>query len=109
MLVSIKKSWGIFLIKQKFNTMAAFVGSKNYQNQISLLKPKNEYHHAELLQQKLGSKFGGRNILVSKILLNKKASIVLNFCLIGKILHNLLVLMSIESDPKTFKCTQSFI
>ena len=52
MLVSIKKLWGIIPIKQKFNTMAAFVDSKNYQNQISLLKPKNEYHCAELLQRK---------------------------------------------------------
>ena len=50
MLLSIGKSWGIFPIKQKFNTMAAFVDSKNYQNQISLLKPKNVYHCAELLQ-----------------------------------------------------------
>ena len=52
MLLSIGKSWGIFPIKQKFNTMAAFVDSKNYQNQISLVKPKNEYHRAELLKQK---------------------------------------------------------
>ena len=35
--------------------MAAFVDRKNYQNQISLLKPKNEYHRAELLQQKIKS------------------------------------------------------
>ena len=47
-----EKSWGIFLIKQKFNTMAAFVDSKNYQSQIILLKPKNEYHRAELLIRK---------------------------------------------------------
>jgi len=52
MLLNIEKSWGIFPIKQKFNTKAAFVDSKNYQNQISLLKPNNEYHHAELLQRK---------------------------------------------------------
>ena len=52
MLLSIGLSLGIVPIKQKFNTMAAFVDSKNYQNQISLLKPKNEYHRAELLQRK---------------------------------------------------------
>ena len=52
MLLGIEKSWEIFPIKQKFNTMAAFVDSKNYQNQISLLKPKNEYHRAELLKHK---------------------------------------------------------
>ena len=52
MLLSIRKSWGIFPIQQKFNTMAAFVDSKNYYNQISLLKPKNEYHRAVSLQQK---------------------------------------------------------
>ena len=51
MFVSIEKSWGIFPIKQKFNTMAAFVDSENYQNQISFLKPKNEYHPADLLQR----------------------------------------------------------
>ena len=49
MLLGIEKSWGIFPIKQKFNTMAAFVDGKNYQNQIVLLKPKNEYHCADLL------------------------------------------------------------
>ena len=32
MLLSIRKSWEIFQIKQKFNTIAAFVDSKNYQN-----------------------------------------------------------------------------
>ena len=52
MLLSIGKSWEIFQIKKKLNTMAAFVDSKNYQNQISLLKPKNEYHRAESLQRK---------------------------------------------------------
>ena len=52
MRLSIGKSWGIFPNKQKFITMAAFVDSKNYQNQINLLKPKNEYHRAKLLQQK---------------------------------------------------------
>ena len=64
MLLNIGKSWGIFPIKQKFNTMAAFVDSKNYQNQISLLKPKNEYHRADCYNEKgnlrNGSKFGGR-------------------------------------------------
>jgi len=49
-LLSVGGSWGVFPIGQKFDTNAAFVDSKNYQNQISLLKPKNEYHHAELPQ-----------------------------------------------------------
>ena len=43
MLLSIGKSWEIFPIKQKFNTMTAFVDSKNYQNQMSFFQPKNEY------------------------------------------------------------------
>ena len=65
MLHSIEKSWGIFPIKQKFNTTAAFVDSKNYQNQISLLKQKmntimqNCYNEKGNLHN--GSKFGGRN------------------------------------------------
>ena len=52
MLLGIEKSWGIFQIKQKFNTMAAFVDSENHQNQISFVLPKNEYHRADLLQLK---------------------------------------------------------
>ena len=52
MLVDIKKSWGIFPIKQKSNTMTAFVDSENHQNQISFVLPKNEYHRADLLQLK---------------------------------------------------------
>ena len=41
-------------------------------------------------------------ILVSKYLLNKKAVIVPNFCLIGKIPHDFPILKSIESAWKTF-------
>ena len=41
-------------------------------------------------------------ILVSKFLLNKKAAIVLNFCLIGKIPHDFPILRSIEWARKTF-------
>ena len=41
-------------------------------------------------------------ILVSKFLLNKKAVIVSNFCLIGKIPHDFPILRSIESAQKTF-------
>ena len=41
-------------------------------------------------------------ILVSKNLLNNKAAIVSNFCLIGKISHDFLILRSIESAWKTF-------
>ena len=52
MLLIIAKSWGTFPIKQKFDTMAAFVDSENCQNQISLLKLENEYHRADLLQRK---------------------------------------------------------
>ena len=55
MLLSIGNSWGIFQIKQIFNTMAAFVDSENCQNQISLLKLENEYHRADLLQRKTKS------------------------------------------------------
>ena len=55
MFVSIEKSWGIFPIKQKFNTMAAFLDSENCQNQISLLKLENEYHRADLLRRKTKS------------------------------------------------------
>ena len=55
MLVSIEKSWGIFPIKQKFNTMTAFVDSENCLNQISLLQPENEYHRAVSLRRKTKS------------------------------------------------------
>ena len=41
-------------------------------------------------------------ILVSKILLNKKAAIVSNFFLIGKIPDDFLILRSIELARKTF-------
>ena len=41
-------------------------------------------------------------ILILKFLLNKKAAIVSNFCLIGKISHDFLILRSIESAQKTF-------
>ena len=49
MLVSIKKSWGIIPIQQKFDTMAAIVDSENCQNQISIFQPENEYYRADLL------------------------------------------------------------
>ena len=55
MLVSIKKPWGIFPIKQKSNTMTAFVDSENCYNQISLLQPENEYHCADLIWRKTKS------------------------------------------------------
>ena len=75
-LLSIGKSWDIFPIKQKLNTMAAFVDSKNYQNQISLLKPKSVYHRAELLMKKeictMVASLEEEIILVSNFLLNKK-------------------------------------
>ena len=41
-------------------------------------------------------------ILVSNFLLNKKAVIVSNFCLIGKIPHDFSILTSIELARKTF-------
>ena len=53
MLFSIGKTWGIFPIKQKFITMAAFVDSENHQNQISFFQPENEYHRADLLWRKI--------------------------------------------------------
>ena len=37
----------------------------------------------------------------------KKAAVVLNFCLIGKIHHNFLVPIMIQSDRKTFMPVQS--
>ena len=39
----------------------------------------------------------------------KKAAEILNFCLIGKILHNLLMPISNEPAPKTFVCIQMFL
>ena len=52
MLVSVKKSWEIFPIKQKFNTMTAFVDNEKCQNQISFFQTENEYNRVDLLQRK---------------------------------------------------------
>ena len=39
----------------------------------------------------------------------KKAAELLNFCLIGKILHNFSMPVSIQPAPKTFECIQMFL
>ena len=87
--------------------MAAFADIKNYQNQISLLKPKNEYHRAELPQQKRKSSqwqqvWRKKLFWFQNFYYIKKAVIVSNFCLIGKIPHDFPILRSIESAWKTF-------
>ena len=48
MRLSIKKSWGIFPIKQKFDTMAAFLYNKNFQTRL-VSSSKTCYHCADLL------------------------------------------------------------
>ena len=68
MLVSIKKSCGIIKIKQKFDTMAAFVGSENFQNQTIFIQPENKYHCAEIchgakLNLHNGSKFWRKKLI----------------------------------------------
>ena len=64
MLVSIKKSWGIFPIKQKFDTMAAFLYSKNSE---SRLVSSSKICYKEKGNLYNGSKFGGRNYSGFKI------------------------------------------
>ena len=49
-----------------------------------------------------GRKLEEEIILVLKFLLSKKALIVSNFCLIGKIPHVFPILRNIESAQKTF-------
>ena len=107
MLVSIKKSWGIFLIKQKFDTIAAFLFSKNYETRI-VSSSKTCYHCVDLVLRRSKCawwhSFSGWNKLIwsEQFSLSTKAAIVLNFCLIGKIPHDVLILTSIELALKTF-------
>ena len=107
MLVSVKKSWGIFPIKQKFDTMAAFLYSKNSETKL-VSSSKTCYHCADLVLRRSKSARRYSFSSLSKLIwfwqfsLSTKAAIVLNFCLIGKIPHDFSILTNIELARKTF-------
>ena len=71
MLLSIKKSWGIFPIKQKFNTMAAYSNQKINTIVQNCYNEKGNLHN--------GSKFGGRNYSGFKIFTKYKNSHCIKF------------------------------
>ena len=107
MLVSVRKLWGIFPIKQKFDTMAAFLYSKNFETRII-----SSSKFATIVQISLylvAILHDGIHFLVwvnwsgsDNFCYLQKTAIALNFCLIGKIPHNFPILRSIESAQKTF-------
>ena len=61
--------------------------------------------HAELHISRNNAEF----CLAQNICSIKKAAELLNFCLIGKILHNFPMPISIEPAPKTFLCIQMLL
>ena len=102
--LGIRKLWRIFPIKQKFNTRTAFFYSKNFWNQTNLgivsftmVQPTCNLlahwtHWPKIFKLDKIEHFG----------LSKKAALVSNFCLIGKICHNFLLPRVIELGCKTF-------
>ena len=104
-ILGTRKLWGIFPIKQKFSTTAAFFYSKNVQNLSILpvfLTVFSTYFHTENTVRNI-TKF----VQIKKFELSKKAAVVSNFGLIGKIPHNFLVPKMIELVCKTFMPIQT--
>ena len=100
-IVGTRKSWQIFPIKQKFDTTTAFLDNLNcsiWSKLVMFLTMFSTYFHTENTVKnitKLETKLKNLNYL-------KKAAVVSNFCLIGKIHHQFLVPKMIEWTCKTF-------
>ena len=102
MLLSLQWSLRIFPIKLKFDTLVAFLYSKNFETRL-ISSSKTYYHCVDILLHCSKSTRHGIHFLVGKNWTGfenfhylQKAAIVLNFCLIWKI----------ESAQKTFKDIQ---
>ena len=108
MFTGIGKLWRIFPIKQKFNNSAAFFYTKNFlswtklsivsASLASIVQLSNRVHN--------GCRFLELILIIWNYWISQKAAEVLNFCVIGKILHNFPMPISIEPAPKTFVCIQ---
>ena len=106
-LIGIRKLWRIFPIKQKFNNSAAFFTLKNFcaeQNWTVSANLQLSVQHSIRVHN--GRKVPGLILIIWNYWISQKAAEVLNFCLIGKILHNFPMPISIEPAPKTFVCIQ---
>ena len=104
-IVGTRKSWRIFPIKQKFDTTAAFFIVK-------MFKTRQKFGDSFLtIVHLLVSENTVRKIVkfdqIEHFGLSKKAAVVSNFCLIGKIHHNFLVPKMIELGRKTFMPIQT--
>jgi len=99
-ILGTRKLWGIFPIKQKFDTTTAFLDNPKcsiWSNLTIFLTVFSETSRCTMVK-KLSPNF----CLVLKIFTIKKAAVVSNFCLIGKICHDFLVPTMIELGRKTF-------
>ena len=99
-ILGTRKLWRIFPIKQKFDTTAAFLDNPKcsiLSNLTIFLTVFSETSRCTMVK-KLSPNF----CLVLNIFTIKKAAVVSNFCLIGKIRHDFLVPTMIESGCKTF-------
>ena len=101
MLIGIKNLWRIFPIKQKFNTLAAIWDIQQFQ--IIKINPGNLRPLCSLHIRRNYAQFCSAQKSVSV----KKTLEVSNFCVIGKVLHNFLMPISIEPAPKSFVYTYS--
>jgi hypothetical protein len=99
------KLWRIFPIKQKFSITVAFFHSKSVQNLSKLvmfLTVFSTYFHTENIVRNI-TNFDQNE----QFELSKKATVVSNFSLIGRILHNFLVPKMIELACKIFMPIQT--
>ena len=104
-ILGTRKLWWIFPIKQKFDTTAAFLDNPKcsiWSNLTIFWQCFQKLVGCTMIKQ-LSANF----CLVFNIFTIKKAAVVSNFCLIGKIHHNFLVPRMIELGCKTFMPIQT--
>ena len=88
-IVGTRKSWVIFPIKQKFDTTPAFFIVKMFKT-----RQKFEDDFLTIVHLLVSEKTDRKIVIFDQIehfVLSKKAAVVSNFCLIGKIHHKFLV------------------
>ena len=106
-ILGTRKLWVIFRIKQKFDTMAAFLDNSNFSKLVKLGNVSNSVFSVKIGRkhcQKHSQNWQALNIFTIKL-----AAVLLNFCLIGKIRHNFLVPTMTETVCKTFMPIQTLV
>ena len=104
-ILGTRKLWWIVPIKQKFDNAAAFIDNPKCSiwTNLTIFWQCFQRQVGCTMVKKLSQNFR----LVLNIFTIKKAAVVLNFCLIGKIHHNFLVPRMIRLVRQTFMSIQT--